>query len=85
MSATSKSFCVGPHFSADQVVPGVFQIKCRGTVHGTVKDDGGEGFTAWTQDGRTVDGKTHSSLRQAGLAVLKLAGVKSDLDRGGDA
>lgn len=80
-SGKSRSYCVGPHFEARPTTQEAFEysIHCRGIDCGTViKTDTGN-WLPCDNKGNVVGTPKHS-IRQAGIAVLRAAGVKGDLE-----
>lgn len=77
MAAGDKSFCVGPHFTLrPKMAKDAYDVTCRGQDVGRVFSSGGEVVAS-------VQGKVigrYPSWRQAGVAVLKEAGVRGDLE-----
>lgn len=77
--AKKLSFYAGPSFTAERMesTHEAYTVKCKGTEVGAVlASTTGEGFVAVTKDNKGLpEGGTFPNVRQAGIALLKYAGV----------
>lgn len=79
MKLKKLSFYAGPSFTAERIDDKreAYVVKCKGTEVGSIIEAAsGEGFVAVTKNNKGLpEHGTFPNVRQAGIALLKYAGV----------